>query len=499
MKKQALIILSCLTLYSTSANAQHTQTDLYNSINNAFTWQSTNADALSSPGTAASDFYIMALSKMGADYDYGAYVRSTEPIVPSTKQDGQRLIMANAAAGEFLSNSFVGWYTYNAEFDNASDLAGAIITLKSGDFTVSNSNTDLDRMTSQLLTYQQSNGSFGNDVLSTAKAVMALSYFRNTEFEIQGENKNEFYSYNSETAIDSAIGYLSSSQKSDGGFSTVLNTAFSVIALDSVGVDSDDDSRFAKNSNTPISFLLSIQQPNGSFNGLAEDTAISSCALVSHLRFVQNKSNFFDFKSNDKINVPKKEEGASSSATHSNSLNATPTPKPTQKTVTVTPIPTREPEHSNIDTEEYGPFPFIGPLLSTDKPEGLISNTDNDTPSGGNKAVSVVLIALLGIAVFVAAAMFVILKKKPELLTKYQIFNMLPKKKTQPPKSSAENEEADLLSDIDSPGNIVSTEELYDPDFIKKLIPVDEIDNSIDSLIPKEDDTSDTEHDENKQ
>ena len=44
-----------------------------------------------------------------------------------------------------------------------------------------------------------------------------------------------------------------------------------------------------------------------------------------------------------------------------------------------------------------------------------------------------------------------------------------------------------MLNEIDATQEIVPTEELYDPDFIKKLIPVDEIDSSVDGLIPKDD------------
>ena len=47
-------------------------------------------------------------------------------------------------------------------------------------------------------------------------------------------------------------------------------------------------------------------------------------------------------------------------------------------------------------------------------------------------------------------------------------------------------QETNLLSDIEASGTAVSTDELYDPDFLKKLIPVDELDDTLGPIVPGE-------------
>lgn len=509
MKKSAAAVTAAVLLFSAAANAAYNQSDIQNSINSSFEWMEHNFSALSNPGTAASDFYIMALSRMNKEYSYSKYVDLTEKINPTTKQDGQRLIMSNAACGEHLNDSFVAIFTYDSDFNSAADLAGAVITLGSGGFTAKEGSPSSENLAATLLTYQQANGSFENDMLSTAKAVIALSNYLDYEFEIQGENKNEVYTYNTNDAVYNAVEYLSGVQGSDGGFSTVSNTVYTIIALDSIGIDADNDERFIKNGSSPLAFLMSMQLDDGSFNSSAEDTALSACALVSHLRAMQGKTKFFNFTSDDSVDTIVSGQGSSSIAaggsSHSNSAvsggntsgssagSSTAAPSATQSVIRVTPMPTREPEHSSLNEEQYGPFPFVGPQQQEDKQDTnkTAAGTVSDSHSSG-----IIIIVIIGIIILLllAAAVY-ICRFKPELLSKIDIAKKLipDKKEQEPPKEP----EKDLLAEIDSPGEAVPTEELYDPDFIKKLIPVDELDSSIGSLIENDeqsntDDTNDT-------
>lgn len=499
MKKSAAAVTAAILLFSAAANAAYTQNDIQTSVNSAFDWLEQNASALSNPGNVASDFYIMALSRMNKEYSYGKYVDLTEKITPTTKQDGQRLIMSNAACGEFLSDSFVGWYTYDADFTTASDIAGAVITLDSGGFAAPNGSPGSENLAATLLTYQQSNGSFENDILSTAKSVIALSRYLGLEFEIHGENSNEMYTYNVDDAVYNAVGYLSGVQNADGGFSTVSNTVYSIIALDSVGVDADNDQRFIKNGSTPLTFLLSMQLSDGSFNSSAEDTALSACALVSHLRAMQGKSGFFNFISSDSVDTIVSGGGSSSiapggsssasssqsSGSQGSSDNSTDQPSATQNVIRVTPMPSRAPEHSSTDEEQYGPFPFVGPAQQSEQPKKAATATvDQDT------SVGVIILICVGVLlILLIAAAMLLCRFKPELVSKFDIARKLIPDKKEPEKT--EKPEKDLLSEIDSPGEVVPTEELYDPDFIKKLIPVDEIDSSIGSLIESDQENTD--------
>lgn len=502
MKKIAAFVLTSLMMTSFTAYAQHTQYDIQETINSAFSWLETNLPPQSAPGSAASDFYVMALSRMNKDYNYMSYVDAANSVNPSTTADAQRHIMAVSACGAMLLDQDVAMYTYNAQQNSASDIAGAIITLRSGGYEIpESSGTNLTNMTGRLLTMQQSDGSFDNDVLATAKTVIALSEYQGTEFQLQGTANNEVYTYNTDSAITAALDYLGNSQQADGGYSTVYNTSFVIMALDSVGIDCESDSRFVKGGSSPIDYIYAHSSGDGSINSSRDDTAIASCALTSHLRGMQGKSPFFDFISDDTVNnIISGDSGSTNNLTtgstpaqngsnSSSHTSSTAAPQSTPKTITVTQPPTREPEHSSLDAEDYGPQQFVGPV------EEDIKNNDSGNNDTGNTSgtTPVAAIVIIIIVCAIAAAILVFIKLYPDKAKKFlqRIRYITDRNKDHnTPQEKQESETPDLLSKIDASHEAVPTEELYDPDFIKKLIPVDEIDTSIDGLIP--DDNNDT-------
>ena len=501
MKKAAAVILTACMLFPFSAAAEQTQYDIQTKIENAFSWLEANAQPINAAGSSASDYYIMALSRMNKDYRYASYVNATSSLTPTTIQDAQRLIMSNSACGEILSNSFVGMFTYDAELSSAADTAGAIITLRSGGYDSDNNSSNIINLTGRLLTMQQSNGSFENDVLSTAKSVIALSYYRGTEFTLQGTADNEEYTYSTDSAIDSAISYLSSAQGTDGGFSTVFNTAYVIMALDSTGTDAQSSSLFVKNGSDPISYITSRCSEDGSVNSSPDDTAISACAFVSHLRAMQGKAVFFDFVSQDTVNTILSGESAGSNHLSESTDDGTPSSAATQspQSIRITPMPTREPEHSAVNEEEYGPQQFVGPLRETDRPD---SGTASETHTDESNSSSYTAIAVIGAVIVIGLAALALLRFKPELfeaMRKAVSKHSVNKNNTGDKENEHKSDENDLISEIDKPLEVVPTEELYDPDFIKKLIPVDEIDMSIDSLLPAEDAVKDDTQDEKEQ
>lgn len=502
MKKTAAFVLAGLIVTSFTAHAQHTQYDIQETINSAFSWLETNSPPQSAPGSAASDFYVMALSRMNKDYNYMSYVDAANSVNPSTTADAQRHIMAVSACGAMLLDQDVAMYTYNAQQNSASDIAGAIITLRSGGYEIpESSGTNLTNMTGKLLTMQQSDGSFDNDILATAKTVIALSEYQGTEFQLQGSANNEVYTYNTDSAITAALDYLGNSQQADGGYSTVYNTSFVIMALDSVGIDCESDSRFVKSGSSPIDYIYAHSSGDGSINSSRDDTAIASCALTSHLRGMQGKSSFFDFISDDTVNniisgdsgstnnLTAGSTGTQNSSGSSSHTSSTAAPQSTPKTITVTQPPTREPEHSSLDAEDYGPQQFVGPVEENDHNDDN-GNNDTDNTSGKTPVAAIVIIIIV---CAIAAAILVFIKLYPDKAKKVlqHIQSITDKnKENNTSQEKQENETPDLLSEIDASHEAVPTEELYDPDFIKKLIPVDEIDTSIDGLIP--DDNNDT-------
>ena len=494
MKKTAAAVMAACMHLPVTAGAAHTQTDIQTMIDGAFTWLETNAQPLSSAGSSASDHYIMALSRMNRDYRYASYVDATSTITPSTPQDAQRLIMSNAACGEVLSNSFVGAYTYNAELSSASDIAGAITTLQSSGYDVISETTSLENMTGTLLTMQQSNGSFENDVTATAKSLIALSYSLGNEYILEGTADNEEYTYSVDSAVSAALTYLSGMQQADGGFSTMSASSYTVIALDSVGADAEIDERFLKNGVSVIDYIASHAAGDGSFSSSPDDTALAACALVSHLRHMQGKAPFYSFYSGDTVDAVTAESGAGAASTQAPAATAAPgsgtaaTQAPVQSTpgtIKITPPPTRSPEHSAMENEEYGPQQFVGPVRQTDEPSGSAGSVSSSgTLIGVTAAIAAGVLILL-----LLAAAAVLYKVKPELFKKYKdkLRRIVPTGSGEEKTEAKPGAGTDLIDEIDKTHEVVPTEELYDPDFIKKLIPVDEIDSSIDSLLPKDD------------
>lgn len=416
MKRLAALLCALCLFVPMTANAAYTQNDIYTAVNRACNWMEANASPLNKPNSSSADYYIMALSKLGKSYDYVSYVSITESRNPSTKQDGQRLVMSNTACGEKLSDSFVGIYTYNADFESAADIAGAIITLKSCGYEIKKKDYNFNHMIVELLQKQQSNGSFNNDVLSTAKSLLALSYFPGLNYSITVDDDNNAYNYSTDDAILNAITYIESGLNSDGGYPTVATSAYVIMALDSIGIDADNDTAFLKSGKSLLNNLLSAQADDGSFNKSADDTSIALCALTSHILSMQGKTTFFNFTDNITANTPLDDENFSGTGvvTNMNSPQSTASTDGASEKILITP-PTHTPEHSSFDAEEYGPYPFVGPIKQdfTEKqtPKKSVEQTNN-TLIKVIAIISVMIICILGIV------LIYLNKRFPEKLNK---------------------------------------------------------------------------------
>lgn len=492
MKKTVFLFVILYVSLVSAVRAEYTETELKTSINMLFNWQEENSTVRNYPGSVAADFYIMSLAHMDSEYNFKSYIKLTENINPPTKQDGQRLIMSNAACNEKLSDSFAGWYTYKSKHDNASELAGAITALDSGGYAIKGSDTDINNMVCDLLAMQQQNGSFSNDILTTAKAIIALSPRADAQFRFKGTNTGEEYGYNCKEAIHNAVLFLSASQKDDGGYMSVINTAYVIIALNSININPDNDAMFTKNNLTPINYIISNIDSSGSVFSLADDTALSSAALISQLNYKQNKPAFFDFsKIYLKEQTTTKPELIIKTETETPTQSTTSTPLPV---IEVTPPPTKVPEHSAVTEEQYGPLPFVGPIQIEKKknketPTEFVEDEIYENDETGINIVGLVIsiiAALLSVAGFI---FLTILKIKPQSFEKsrLKLKYIFDKKENRPYVSDDSinniNDDSTLKRDFYKTPEVVSKEELYDPDFVKKLIPVDELDSSIESIL----------------
>lgn len=411
MKKLAAV-LCVMTLFTQSqlSYAAYSQYNIYNSIHDAYAWMEENASPLSSTDYAASDHYITAVARMGFDYNYSAYVSRAETRPSSTYTDAQRLVIATTACGSVWTENAVKEFTYKNLRDNPGELAGALITLDCGGYKIpEGSNINRDHIIVTLLSMQRQDGSFEGDVYTTARAVTALAPYINTQYKLStGEHKNAEYTYSTQSVVLNAISFLQGAKGGDHGYGTVTNTANVIIALDAVGVSADSDPGFADGSLSPISWLKSQQAEDGSFNGSAYDTALAMCAMVSHLRAMQGLSRFYDFTANDTVDISAAESGDPKDL--SGDSSKTDVKKPVVAEVS--------PPAPDEKTGEYGPFPFVGPVQSDDKPEKTpepAKETATPDPAAPANAGGWAIVIISGLIIVAAGIAFVITMYGPKL------------------------------------------------------------------------------------
>lgn len=311
MKKLTAALCALMIILSfTLAEAAYSQKDIYNSISSACSWMDKNASPLKNPDSVASDYFIIAMARMNKSYDFDRFARLADSRKQSTYRDGQRIVMSKTACGSKVSDSMVKAYTYDTDsLDNITDLAGAIITLDCGKYEVKDDEKSKDALITKLLAAQHSDGSFSGDCYTTALSIIALSPY--IKLNYKSDSNDDAVSYSVESALLNAVQFLGNAKSADFGYSTIRTTAFVIIALDSVGIDADNDVGFADNDNSPLSWLMLTQESQGSFNSSAEDTAFALCALTSHLRAMQGRSPFFSFSEKDALNLNAAKSGSS--------------------------------------------------------------------------------------------------------------------------------------------------------------------------------------------
>ena len=106
-------------------------------------------------------------------------------------------------------------------------------------------------------------------------------------------------------ALDRALECLSEIQKADGGYGSIdgicsESCAQVIVALTSLGIDPETDSRFIKNGASVVDAMCSFAVEGGGFahnqggalNGMATEQA--SYALASYFRFLEGKTSLYD-------------------------------------------------------------------------------------------------------------------------------------------------------------------------------------------------------------
>ena len=259
------------------------------------------ADEISdSMGSSISDWYAISLSRYKYNIDFSKCVNSLDKYTNSAENlratDMQRIAIAYTAMG---SKSDYIKTALNSSIGKLGIMSYAygLIMLDCGAYY---GNMTRDEIINKILSMQFSDGGWGlmqnSDVDVTAMTIQALArYYKHSDVK---------------SAIDKALDYLSKRQQTDGDFKSygtpnAESTAQVLLALSTMKINCNTDSRFIKNGNTVYDGLLKYHNSDGSFshtyggnsNQLATVQALY--ATISLWRFENGKTAFFEFVSNN--------------------------------------------------------------------------------------------------------------------------------------------------------------------------------------------------------
>lgn len=304
----------------------------------------------SNAGSSSADWYALAVGRCGTDPNTAVYLALLEQNVTSRyntpqKLDGQkatewhRISLAVLSLGGDPTTfgtdengekiNLIADGTYNRSKTQSLGAQGvngyiwALITLDSMCYNVPKDAADTRQdIITEILKNQQPSGAFtligvnadseSADTDITAMALQSLAPYYNDEAVYEYTAADGTVCKKSvRTAVDSAVGWLSSVQNSDGGFSTsgeptAESTVQVMTALCSLGIDPENDSRFIKNGKNVLDGLLKYRTKDGGFahslsdgteakaNSMAgEQTLYGLCALY---RFRTGQRFLYDFR-----------------------------------------------------------------------------------------------------------------------------------------------------------------------------------------------------------
>lgn len=304
----------------------------------------------SNAGSSSADWYALAVGRCGTDPNTAVYLALLEQNVTSRyntpqKLDGQkatewhRISLAVLSLGGDPTTfgtdengekiNLIADGTYNRSKTQSLGAQGvngyiwALITLDSMCYDVPKDAADTRQdIITEILKNQQPSGAFtligvnadseSADTDITAMALQSLAPYYNDEAVYEYTAADGTVCKKSvRTAVDSAVGWLSSVQNSDGGFSTsgeptAESTVQVMTALCSLGIDPENDSRFIKNGKNVLDGLLKYRTKDGGFahslsdgteakaNSMAGEQALYGlCALY---RFRTGQRFLYDFR-----------------------------------------------------------------------------------------------------------------------------------------------------------------------------------------------------------
>lgn len=354
-----IIILDSITIINTYAETiKYTTDDFYKIATDIIEWKkkdiSTNAclicdKYLENANTTACDWYVIGMARLGIIDDYNSYLAVVkddikeqytydEKLSTSKSTEWHRAILTVLACKgnpqDLLGDNNINLVAdgvYNRGLTASLGKQGingwiwGLIAIDTMDYDIpEDSYYTREDIIIEIINKQLSDGGFAltgekGDVDITAMAVQSLAPYY----------KNKSYSHlNIDTVIDNAINFLSKSQLENGGFiswgtDNVESIAQTIIALCSIGIDIQTDSRFIKNNNTMLDAIMRFRMSDGGFihsftydsdnptsqpdksNSMAGEQVL--LAMTALYRFSKDMNNLYDFTDIDFNNIDKTE------------------------------------------------------------------------------------------------------------------------------------------------------------------------------------------------
>ncbi len=389
MKKTKIIAVFCaatLIFPVFCVHAEHSETDLKEAVRDAIEWKNEYDDPLYDAGSANSNLYITALKRLGESYNYSEYLSSLEGVAAaynseSLASDMQKTAIAAVCAGgsaQYIAGrDLIADSTYYRDAtapldrEGVGGLAWALIALDSGNYQTPDwAKRDRNSIIAGILSHQNTDGSFDDNVYDTACAVTALAPYCATSgaYTITQNQTGWSFDLSPRDAVESALDYLSDAQLRDGDWGDMKSTAMTVIALDAMDIDADSDRRFVAGNGSAIDGLMDYQSRDGGFSADlnksdGEATSYALCALASHLRKIQDKSTLFSLSVNDTVTLTTPtSQPQSSTARPAATARATATARPA---ATVRPSSTRRPTSTAKPSKTMQPTKTAAPKPST--------------------------------------------------------------------------------------------------------------------------------------
>lgn len=270
-----------------------------------------SGDFLQNAGIGSSDWLAIGISRFGFEEDYEAYLTALSQRVKALSDtdnatEWQRCAITASAMGgdpaDLEGIDLVKGGVYGRDEKNSVGKQGlngwifALLTLDTmGYKTPEGAEFDRERILDEIVSVQNTDGGFSlskgeSDIDITAMALQAIAPYY-----------NDFSRDDVRKSVDKAVEYLSGKQDSSGTFGSAEADSQVIIALCSLGIDPEADSRFVKSSDL-LTALLSYQNSDGGFahekGGDSDELATGQalCALAAQKRFELTMRRIYDMR-----------------------------------------------------------------------------------------------------------------------------------------------------------------------------------------------------------